>query len=73
MNTLKEIEAAIKKLPEDDARQLAAWLRAYLNDMWDEQIKTDLISGKLDKLIAKAEADIAANRIKDLDEILNDD
>lgn len=72
MNTLAEIEAAIKKLPEDDARQLAAWLQIYLNAMWDEQIKTDLILGKLDKLIAKAEADIAANRIKDLDEILND-
>lgn len=33
MNTLTEIEAAIKNLPEDDARQLAAWLQAYLNDM----------------------------------------
>ncbi|BAZ17122.1 hypothetical protein NIES4071_90000 [Calothrix sp. NIES-4071] len=73
MNTLIEIEAAIKNLSENDARQLAAWLQAYLNDMWDEQIKADLLSGKLDKLIAKAEADIAANRIKDLDEILNED
>lgn len=73
MNTLTEIEAAIKNLPEDDARQLAAWLQAYLNDMWDEQIKADFMSGKLDKLIAKAEADIAANRIKGLDEVLNDD
>ncbi|RUT07571.1 hypothetical protein DSM106972_018310 [Dulcicalothrix desertica PCC 7102] len=73
MNTLTEIEAAIKNLPEDDARQLAAWLQAYLNDMWDEQIKADFMSGKLDKLIAKAEADIVANRIKDLDEVLNDD
>ncbi|OKH29480.1 hypothetical protein NIES2101_43330 [Calothrix sp. HK-06] len=73
MNTLTEIEAAIKNLPEDDARQLAAWLQAYLNDMWDEQIKVDFMSGKLDKLIAKAEADIAANRIKGLDEVLNDD
>lgn len=73
MNTLTEIEAAIKKLPENDARQLAASLQAYLNDMWDEQIKADFMSGKLDKLIAKAEADIAANRIKDLDEVLNDD
>jgi hypothetical protein len=73
MNTLTEIEAAIKNLPEDDARQLAAWLQAYLNDMWDEQIKADFMSGKLDKLIAKAEADIAANRIKGLDEVLNDE
>ena len=73
MGTLIEIKAAIKNLPQDDARQLAKWLKLYLKDMRDEQIKTDFIAGKLDKLIVKAETDIAANRIKDLDEILNDD
>jgi hypothetical protein len=72
MNTLPEIEAAIRQLPKTDARQLAIWLQDYLNDMWDKQIETDLLSGKLDSLIAKAEADIAANRVRDLDEVLND-
>ncbi|BAY96146.1 hypothetical protein NIES37_00730 [Tolypothrix tenuis PCC 7101] len=61
MSTLPEIEAAIQQLPENDIRQLAAWLEEYLEQMWDKQIETDLVSGKLDKLIAKAEADIAAN------------
>lgn len=71
MATLPEIEAAIKKLPEDDVRQLSVWLQEYLNEMWDQQIEADLVSGKLDKLIAKAEADIAANRVRDLDEVLH--
>ncbi|BAY93215.1 MULTISPECIES: hypothetical protein [unclassified Tolypothrix] len=71
MSTLPEIEAAIKQLSENDIRQLAAWLEEYLEQMWDKQIETDLVSGKLDKLIAKAEADIAANRVQDIDEILN--
>ncbi|NJL10013.1 MAG: hypothetical protein HC908_07010 [Calothrix sp. SM1_7_51] len=71
MGTVQEIEAAIKQLPENDIRQLAAWLEEYLEQMWDEQIKTDLTSGKLEKLIAKAEAYIAANRVRDIDEILN--
>ncbi|MBD2210903.1 hypothetical protein H6G64_00565 [Calothrix sp. FACHB-156] len=61
MSTLPEIEAAITQLPENDIRQLAAWLEEYLEQMWDKQIETDLVSGKLDKLIAKVEADIAAN------------
>jgi hypothetical protein len=39
--------------------------------MWDKQIKTDLASGKLDKLIAKAGVDIAANRVRNIDEIPN--
>lgn len=70
MTTLPEIEAAIKKLPEGDIRQLAVWLQDYLDDIWDQQIETDLGSGKLNKLIAKAETDIAANRVRDLDEVL---
>lgn len=70
MTTLPEIEAAIKELPEADVRQLSAWLQEYLADMWDQQMEADVASGKLDKLIAEAEADIAANRVKDLNEIL---
>jgi len=71
MTTLPEIEVAIKQLPESDVRQLAAWLQTYLNETWDRQIESDLTSGKLDILIAKAEADIAANNVRDLDEILH--
>lgn len=71
MPTILEIEAAIKQLPEKDVRQLAAWLEQYLNDMWDRQIEADLASGKLDNLIAKAEADIAANQVSDINEVLD--
>lgn len=70
MTTLPEIEAAIKQLPEGDIRQLSVWLQEYLDEMWDRQIEADLALGKLDKLIAKTEADIAANRVRDLDEVL---
>lgn len=70
MTTLLEIEAAIKQLPENDVRQLAIWIQNYVNEAWDRQIEQDLKSGKLDSLIAKVEADIAANNLKELDEIL---
>jgi hypothetical protein len=42
-----------------------------LDEKWDRQIEEDLISGKLNSLIAKAEADIAANNVRELDEILH--
>ncbi len=71
MRILPEIEAAIKQLPESDVRQLSVWLQGYLDEMWDRQIETDLKSGKLDKLIAKAETDMAANRVRDIDEIFH--
>ncbi len=71
MTSLVEIETAIKNLPEQDARQLSEWLQAYVADQWDKQIETDLMSGKLDDLIANAEKDIAENRIKELNEVLH--
>jgi len=71
MTTLPEIEAAIKQLPQGDIRHLSVWLQEYLDEMWDRQIEADLVSGKLDKIIAKAEADIATNRVRGLDEVLH--
>ena len=70
MTTLREIEAAITQLSETDARQLSEWLQDYLDESWDRQIEQDLESGKLDTLIAKAEAEIASSQVRDLDEIL---
>lgn len=71
MITLLEIEAAIQRLPEGDIRQLSGWLQSYMDEMWDRQIEADLGSGKLDRLIARAEADISTNKVKYLDEVLN--
>ena len=71
MSKLLEIEAAIQQLPGQEARQLAVWLQAYLDERWDRQLEADLAAGKLDRLIARAEADIAANRVRDLDEALH--
>lgn len=73
MTTLLEVESAIKQLPESEVRNLAKWLQEYIDEMWDQQIETDLASGKLDRLIAEAEKDIAANNVRDMDEILCDE
>ncbi|NJM68394.1 MAG: hypothetical protein HC851_23385 [Acaryochloris sp. RU_4_1] len=70
MNTLLEIKEAIQRLPESDIRQLSGWLQSHIEKMWDCQMEADLVSGKLDHLIACAEADISANRVKPLDEVL---
>ena len=72
MANLLEIEAAIKQLPEQDVRHLAAWLQDYLDKAWDRQIEEDLAAGKLDRLIAQAETDIEEHRMRDLDEVLHD-
>jgi hypothetical protein len=48
--SLLEIEAAIKKLPRQDLEQFDQWYQDYLEDQWDEQIRSDIRSGKLDAL-----------------------
>jgi len=71
MNALPEIETAIKQLPENDVCQLDRWLPNYLNEKWDRQMEADLATGRLDALMAKAEADIAAHNVRNIDEILD--
>ncbi|MEA5577180.1 hypothetical protein [Anabaena sp. UHCC 0451] len=71
MKSLTEIEAAITQLSEIETRQLADWLQTYLEDAWDKQIEADAKFGRLDKLIQLAEADITANRVKPLNEVLD--
>ncbi len=72
MGTLTEIQSAITRLSAAEQRQLAHWFDEQLEDAWDAQIEEDVRSGKLDHLIAQAEADIAAGRVKPLDEVLGD-
>jgi hypothetical protein len=70
MTNRLEVESAIKQLPEGEVRDLAKWLQNYLDERWDRQIEADLASGKLDHLIAQAEADIANGNVRDLEAVL---
>lgn len=71
MTSRTEIETAILQLPESEIRELASWLQNYLDEKWDQKIADDVAAGRLDALIQQAEADIAANHVKDLDEVLH--
>ena len=73
MSTVAEIENALQKLPVNDAWKVADWLQEYLDAKWDQQMDADSAAGKLDPLWEKARADIAAGRVKPLDEVLNDE
>jgi hypothetical protein len=59
MTTLLEIAAAIQELPQAEVRELSTWLQSYLDERWDRQLEDDVEAGKLDHLIARAEADMA--------------
>jgi hypothetical protein len=62
MSTLEEIEEAIEKLPPEKIFELGDWLRQRLDDQWDQQIESDVRSGRLTDIAAQA---IAAYRAGD--------
>ena len=72
MSTVTEIQQAITQLSPAEQRQLAQWFEEALEDVWDAQIEEDVKAGRLDDLVAQAEADIAAGRVKPLNEVLGD-
>jgi hypothetical protein len=66
MTKLEKIEMEIASLGPADLRKLAEWFAEYRADLWDKQIEEDAKAGKLDKLFAEAEADIAAGKVRPL-------
>jgi hypothetical protein len=73
VSTVAEIESAISTLPDKDAWTVASWLQKHLDAKWDKQMDEDITAGRLDPLWEKAKADIAAGRVKPLDEVLHDE
>lgn len=64
--SVKEIEQAIQELPRGEFQELVAWMEEHHNQIWDKQIEEDLEAGRLDALIAEAEADYAAGLARPL-------
>jgi len=66
MQAIDEIKAWVEKLPRKEQADLLAWLIERDHAVWDEQIKDDQRSGRLDQLIGEARADRLAGRARDL-------
>ncbi len=64
--SVQEIKEALLHLSLEERAEVAACLHSWKDDEWDEQIKRDLASGKLDGILARVDADIAENKIRGL-------
>ncbi len=64
--SIKEIEAAIVELPVQEVTELMGWLAERHAQLWDKQIEDDLEAGRLDAVLAEAEAEYKAGLAKPL-------
>jgi hypothetical protein len=64
--SLAEIKNAIQQLSFEQRAELAAWLHGWNDDDWDEQMKRDIASGKLDDVLREVEDDIQAGRVREM-------
>lgn len=63
---VEQIKAAIEQLSFEERAELAAWFHGWRDDDWDNQMKRDVVDGKLDDVLREVEDDIAAGRVRDM-------
>jgi hypothetical protein len=62
--SLLEIEAAIKKLPKEKLNEFDQWYQDFCDEQWDEQIRRDVRSGKLQGLRSEVHRAEAARTLR---------
>ena len=66
MRKVEQIEQQIRELSAGEFAELRDWVVEQDWKTWDAQVESDARSGKLDKLIAEADADYKAGRTRPL-------
>ena len=64
--SLAEIKSAIEQLSFEQRAELAAWLHGWKDDEWDDQMKRDIATGKLDDVLHEIEEDIKAGHVREM-------
>jgi hypothetical protein len=66
MNSISEIEIAVKKLSRDELSAFRDWFQEFDAEAWDKQFEADVMTGRLDALAEEALRDLREGRCTDL-------
>ena len=64
--TVEDIEKAIAKLPPDQLAQFRVWFEEFNSALFDQKIRRDAVSGKLDRLAEQTIDDLRKGRAREL-------
>jgi hypothetical protein len=62
--SVQEIKEAVQHLSLEERAEVAACLHSWADDEWDEKMRRDLASGKLDGILAEVDVDIAEKKTR---------
>jgi hypothetical protein len=63
---VKELELAVSTLSPSSLNEFAAWFENFQEDLWDQQIQSDLKAGKLDNLLNEVKIEFDNNNYTSL-------
>lgn len=66
MTTVRDIERAIRELPEEDLRKFREWFAEFDATLWDAEFAQDASSGALESLADEALRDRDEGRTRPL-------
>jgi hypothetical protein len=66
MSRVENLEGQVKQLTAEELRAFREWFVQFDSEAWDRQFESDVQSGKLDELAARAVRDYKAGRATEL-------
>jgi hypothetical protein len=66
MTNLEKLEKHVRGLTPEELRKFREWFAEFDARAWDEQIEADSKAGKLDALVAEAQAEHRARKTREL-------
>jgi len=60
--SIEELESAVSGLSAAELARFSQWFEEFMADQWDRQIEQDLLSGRLDSALKRADGHYEAGR-----------
>lgn len=60
--SVQDLEAAVTRLTPEELASFSQWFEEYVADQWDRQIEQDVLAGRLDAAIKRADDHYEAGR-----------